>query len=116
MKLRKKHHPKMNQKLIDFYTRDSNPQDALDQEVAKEWTKVVSGLNKGREKDLKIRYRREKQEQNILFNALMGIEPIDASRLPEVIQYINEERQSTLEVDTSGIQDDGFWNSGPYGR
>jgi hypothetical protein len=118
--LREKHFPKMNRKLIEFYTKNSNPMECIDPLVAKEWISTVSGLNAGRNSGPMIKYRRELQQQNIasplsnvlrVFNALMGIEPLDMNRLEEVVRRINELRGDShqcLQINSNGISDDGF--------
>jgi RNase P protein component len=116
--LQVKHYPGMNPKLIEFYKQHAYPQDAANHDAARDWIKVVSGLNEGRERNaLRIRYRREKQEQNIasplsnvlrVFNALFGIEPLDHVSLPEVVHHISEIQSIKLHVDMSGLKESGF--------
>jgi hypothetical protein len=117
LELRHRHYPGMNQKLIDFYREHSNPQDVRDHAVARAWIVVVSKLNAGHKKGLAIRYRRERQQQNIasplsnvlrVFNSLFGIEPLDDIKLQEVADHINEARGWNLKVETSGITESGF--------
>jgi hypothetical protein len=116
--LQAKHYPDMNPKLLEFYTQHPYPQDAASHDAARDWINVVSGLNKGRGSNaLTIRYRRERQEQNIasplsnvlrVFNALFGIEPLDHVSLPEVVHHINEIQNIKLDVDMSGLKESGF--------
>jgi len=120
--LRHHHYPHMKHKLIEFYQKNPTPQGAQDYAVAKEWIEVCSYLNSGRaKKGETIRYRREKQQKNIasplsnvlrVLNALFGIEPIDKICLEELASHINELRDWHLEVDASGIKDDGFGRVG----
>lgn len=116
--LQAKHYPDMNPKLIEFYTQHPYPQDAASHDAARDWITVVSRLNEGRASNaLRIRYRRETQEQNIasplsnvlrVFNALFGIEPLDHISLPEVVHHINEIQNIKLDVDMSGLKESGF--------
>lgn len=119
VELRERYYPGMPAKFISFYTKNQNPQDAADQDVAVDWIEVVSKLNRGREPSHidTVRYRREDEERNIasplsnlmkVFNALFGIERLSENILPDVVKHINELRRSTLEVDTSGVKKDGF--------
>jgi hypothetical protein len=107
----------MTRKLIDFYEKYPLPRNASDQEAAKEWIQVVSGLNKNRSKSLAIRYRRERQEQNIasplsnllrVFNALLGAETVDTSVLDHFVKVVNVARDLNLKIDHSGLKSDGF--------
>jgi hypothetical protein len=116
--LREKYYPDVNPKLIEFYTQHPYPQDAASHDAARDWINVVSRLNEGRKSNaLSIRYRREKQEQNIasplsnvlrVFNALFGIEPLDHSSLPQVVRQINEIQNSRLDIDISALKESGF--------
>lgn len=115
--LRDRHYPLLSQKLIGFYAQHPNPQDVSDHSVCRSWLEVVSNLNHGRENGLKVRYRREKQQENIasplsnimrVVNALFGVEPLNKDRLEEVVRRINELRGWKLTVDTSAIKKDGF--------
>jgi hypothetical protein len=117
IELKQSFYPNMEQKLIEFYRRHPRPQQALEHDVAKDWIEVTSYLNKGSRQGPGIRYRREKQQQNIasplsnalrVFNALLGIEPLDRVCLEEVIQRINSLRGWNLKADTSCIKPDGF--------
>jgi hypothetical protein len=117
LELWERFYPHLNQKLIDFYTQHHIPQEASDHAICRAWIDVVSNLNHGRENDLKIRYRREQQQQNIasplsnvlrVFNALLGIEPINDVQVQEVVRHINELRDWHIAVDPSGLRKDGF--------
>ena len=115
--LQDKHYPDMRMKLIDFYRRHPDPHDAVDHAAAREWINVVSNLNKGHDRELSVRYRRERQETNIAsplsnllraLNALLGIDQLDENSLPELVGHINDARNTTLQVDTSRVKPDGF--------
>jgi hypothetical protein len=115
--LRAAYYPNMNPKLLQFYQRHVSPQDSTSQETAVEWIDTTTGLNDGRDGGVLIRYRREKQQTNIasplknllrVFNALFGIEPLDKESLPEVIDHMNELRDTRLRVDMARVRDDGF--------
>jgi hypothetical protein len=117
LELRERYYPNLNQKLIDFYAQYYIPQEASDHAICRAWIDVVSNLNHGRENGLKIRYRREQQQQNIasplsnvlrVFNALFGIEAIHEVKVPDVVRHINALRDWNIAVDLSGLRKDGF--------
>lgn len=120
--LKEKHYPAMSDALIQFYQRNDTPQDSVDIRVAVEWIHVVSQLNKlrGWTKDhaMHIKYRREKEEQNIasplrnalhVINGLLGVDNIEGPELVRNLSdQINNLRGLDLEVDLSGVKSDGF--------
>jgi hypothetical protein len=121
--LRDKYYPRLSTNLINFYRSHPRPQDVTDQHIALEWIDVVSQLNRARNDTSReapaVRYRRDKEEQNIASplsnllracNALFGIEPLDdMDRIKEVVFRINDLRSNyNLSLDTSGIKHDGF--------
>lgn len=110
-------YPQMESKLIEFYRKHPDPQESTSYSAALDWIQVCSRLNKGHENAQPIRYRREKQEMNIasplsnlmlVFNALMGIEDRQSDKIEEIVGHINELRDNSLVVDTSGIKKNGF--------
>jgi hypothetical protein len=115
--LKKNGYPNLNDKLLDFYRKHSNPSDVMDYSTSKDWIKVASRLNTGAKDEVPIRYRREKEQANIAsplrnlmraFNAIFGIVDRDADALLEIVATINKLRPWSLTADTSGIAKDGF--------
>ena len=122
VELKEKYYPDMSQLLINFYKKNDKPQDSAHSNAAVEWIDVVSKLNslRGWTKDnaLQIKYRRDKEEQNLasplrnalkVVNALCGVDDVEGAMLVRQIAYqINELRDLELTVDLSGVKDDGF--------
>ena len=122
VELKEKYYPDMSQLLIDYYKKNDKPQDSSHSTAAVEWIDVVSRLNslRARTKDsaLQIKYRRDKEEQNLasplrnalkVVNALFGVDDVDGAMLVrQIADQINELRDLELTVDLSGVKDDGF--------
>ncbi|KAL7561285.1 hypothetical protein ACA910_022554 [Epithemia clementina (nom. ined.)] len=120
--LKEKYYPNMSGSLIEFYNKNGKPQDCTNTAVAVEWIDVVSNLNslRGWSKDYptQIKYRREKDEQNIasplrnalkVVNALFNVVDIEGAELVrQIAEQINELRDLDLKVDLSGVKNDGF--------
>jgi hypothetical protein len=110
-------YPLMNPKVIDFYKRYPDPDKASDHAISKAWIDVVSGLNTGNAGGPTVRYRREKQQQNIasplsnglcVVSRLFGVQPPNEVRLSEIVDNINQLRGWNVRVDMSRIKKDGF--------
>ena len=120
--LKEKYYPEMSDLLINFYKKNDKPQDSANSSVAVEWIDVVSKLNayRGWTKDhaMHIKYRREKEEQNIasplhnalkVMNALFGVVDMEGADLVhQIAEQINDLRDLDLAVDLSGVKNDGF--------
>ena len=122
VELKEKYYPDMSQLLINLYKKNDKPQDSAHSNAAIEWIGVVSNLNslRGWTKDnaLQIKYRRDKEEQNLasplrnalkVVNALFGVDNVVGAMLVrQIADQINELRDLELTVDLSGVKDDGF--------
>jgi hypothetical protein len=115
--LQQQFYPLMNPKVIDFYKRYPDPDKASDHAISKAWIDVVSGLNTGNAGGPTVRYRREKQQQNVasplsnglsVVSRLFGVQPPNEARLSEIVDHINQLRGWKVRVDTSRIKKDGF--------
>lgn len=115
--LRDRWYPLLSQKLIDFYVKYPHPEEVSEYNVSSDWIAVISNLNAGGLKTFEIRYHRKKQQENIAsplsnllcaWSSLFGVDTPFTDSLENVVCHVNKLRGWALQIDYSGIKQDGF--------